>query len=425
MTTEIANISVEICCSLFLLTLLGALVFRRKRTRSLLCIALLIVGEIIAVITDLIFRVATIEKPMDGGLYLDFFISYAASIFLVCTFYWYALARFEEKGSARFSMSMRRWISVYSAVLIGLFVSSLWTGWFYTVDDSGRLLYTEHFYWSFYPIIPLVLVDFFIIWRYRSVLGPLETAALFFYCIVPIAAAAADLRYGTVLAHLAVTLDACFLFEFIDAEQEQKLIRKEKELAETQLTTLASQINPHFIYNTLGTIESLGRTQPEEASKLIASFSDYLSDNYMDMTKRPMIPFAEELDHVEHYLSIARVRFPNLKVIYNIQVSDFDVPCLSVQPLAENAVRHGICRRRKSEGTLRISSEETEKAYVVRVEDDGVGFDPAAVPEDTRPHVGIENVTKRLALLCGGTLTIQSKIGEGTECKIILPKEGS
>lgn len=110
MTTEIANISVEICCSLFLLTLLGALVFRRKRTRSLLCIALLIVGEIIAVITDLIFRVATIEKPMDGGLYLDFFISYAASIFLVCTFYWYALARFEEKGSARFSMSMRRWI---------------------------------------------------------------------------------------------------------------------------------------------------------------------------------------------------------------------------------------------------------------------------------------------------------------------------
>ncbi len=425
MIAETANFVAEICCMLFLVTLLGALVFRRKRTRSLLCIALLIIGELIAVISDLIFRVATSDKPVNGGLYFDFIISYAASIFLVCTFYWYALARFEEKGSAKFSMSMRRWITVYSAVLIGLFVSSVWTGWFFYLDEGGRLIYTDQFVWSIYPIIPLVLVDFIIIWRYRSVIGPLETAALFFYCVIPIAAAIADLFYGTVIVHLAVTLDACFLLEFIDAEQEQKLIRKEKELAEAQLTSLASQINPHFIYNTLGTIESLGRTQPEEARKLITAFSDYLSDNSMDMTTRPMIPFAEELSHVEHYLSIARVRFPNLNVIYDIKVSDFELPCLSVQPLAENAVRHGICRRRKSEGTLRISSEETENAYIVRVTDDGVGFDPDAVPERERPHVGIDNVTKRLALLCGGTLTIDSKIGEGTECKIILPKEGS
>ncbi|MBP5460029.1 MAG: histidine kinase [Clostridia bacterium] len=424
MNIAIANIASEVCCTLFLMTLFAALLYKRERSRSLYYIELIFVGEIVALTSDLIFRMLSLDRPIAIGLYIDYVISFCASVFLVCSFTFYFYTRFEEKGMLRISSWLRWGVLLYSGLLILTFISSIWTGWLFYLDTGRRLVFTEYYVWTTYLFVPLIVYDFLIILRHRKVLGNAETAVLLLYCVLPIVALFIDNRYNTVCAHIALTLDACMLYTFIYAEQEQSLARSRQELAEMHLNSMVHQINPHFIHNTLSSIESLGRRRPEEASKLLSAFSDYLADNYVDLTKDPLIPFEKELKHVENYLAIEKVRFPNLTVVYDIQAGGFDLPCLSIQPLAENAVKHGICRKRRSEGTLLIASEETEDAFLIRVEDDGAGFDPQKPADGSRQHVGIENVTKRLELLCDGTLTIRSEPGVGTKCEIKIPKGG-
>lgn len=424
MTMDIVNKTTEICCTLFLLTLFLGLLYKREWTRSLLMIILIFAGELLAVVTDLIFRILNTGSSTPLGIYVDYAISYAAYVFLVCCFSWYFFARFEEKGARRIHPSLRWWVTGYSVALVLLVISSIWTGWFFSMDENGKFLPTDLFNWVVYLFIPLVLFDFYVIWRHRLVLGRAETAVLVLFCALPSAAYAVDMRYSSVTAHLALSLMLAMLYTFVDAEQEKGLIRTRQELAEMSLNTMVGQINPHFIHNTLSSIESLARTDTEEARRMMSLFSEYMSDNYVDMTKRPMIPFSTELQHVDHYLSIEKVRFPNLTVHYDIRAEDFLIPCLSVQPLAENAVKHGICRQRRSMGNLTIASRETEKEYIVTVEDDGAGFDPSAPADPERSHIGIENAAKRLELLCSGNLTITSAPGKGTRCVITIPKGG-
>lgn len=418
------NIATEICCVLFLLTMLIALVYKQERSRSFTYIILIFLAVILSVVADLFFRFRNAGSAAGAGIYVDYAISYAAYVFLVCSFSWYFFARFEEKGAQRILPSLRWWVAAYSVFLVVLVVSSVWTGWFFRSDGSGSLEPAKYFNWVAYIFLPLILFDFYVIWRHRTVLGRTETAVMFLYVVLPSAAYVLDMRYSTVLAHLALTLVASMLYIFVETEQEKRLIRTRQELAEMHLNSMTAQINPHFIHNTLSSIESLARSRPEEARALMHNFSEYMSDSYMDMTKRPVIPFWEEMEHVEHYLAIEKVRFPNLVVVTDLQALDFPVPCLSVQPLVENAVKHGICRVRKSSGTVTITSRETDSAFLVTVTDDGAGFDPAAEPDTTRPHLGIENTARRLEMLCGGTLTVQSRPGAGTECRMVLPKEG-
>ena len=118
------------------------------------------------------------------------------------------------------------------------------------------------------------------------------------------------------------------------------------------------------------------------------------------------------------------MRFENrLTIVWELCVTDFLIPPLTLQPIVENAVRHGITEK-KDGGTLTIRSEETDGEIRITVTDDGVGFDPAAARTDERPHIGIQNVTSRLQSQCGGTLTIESGRGRGTTAAIILPKTG-
>ena len=112
----------------------------------------------------------------------------------------------------------------------------------------------------------------------------------------------------------------------------------------------------------------------------------------------------------------------DLNIIYQIDTTDFFLPPLSIQPLVENAVKHGICRREEG-GTLIISTKEDGDYIEVRVSDDGVGFDPEQEKNDGKPHVGIKNVKKRLYTICHGTLIVNSKTGEGTTIIMRLPKE--
>ena len=211
------------------------------------------------------------------------------------------------------------------------------------------------------------------------------------------------------------------IFCTLYVEHDRMVLSREHDLVRSELNNMQLQINPHFIYNTLGSIKSLCVSDPEKARDLTQDFADYLRNNYTDMTREPMVPFREEIHHLKQYLAMEQVRFPNLKIEYDLKAMNFRIPNLSVQPLAENAVQHGIGRRRYSEGTLQIISGEQEEAFFVVVKDNGVGFSEEAF-QTGKMHIGIQNVRQRLTLLCGGTLTVESEPDIGTTCTIQIPK---
>ena len=205
-----------------------------------------------------------------------------------------------------------------------------------------------------------------------------------------------------------------------EMEAEQKLIRA--QLQENRIAIMISQIQPHFIYNTLGTIQQLCKEDPEQAARLIQNFSVYLRGNFSELDNTVPIRFAKELEHVRCYTEIELIRFPDMTVRYDIQSEEFLLPALTVQPLVENAIKHGLMGLEEG-GTVTISAYEKQNEYCICVSDDGVGFDVSGLT-DTKKHIGIRNVRERLQAMCGGSLTIESQPGIGTRALIRIPKEG-
>lgn len=202
-------------------------------------------------------------------------------------------------------------------------------------------------------------------------------------------------------------------------EAEKNMV--EAQLKESRISIMLSQIQPHFIYNTLGTIERMCLKDPQRAFDLVRNFSLYLRGNFSELDSVTPIRFAEELKHVEYYVNIEKVRFPDMSIEYEVEATEFVLPALSVQPLVENAIKHGLMRL-ETGGTVKIHAYETPTHFCVAVTDDGVGFDPEA-PMDDKKHVGLRNIRGRLKAMVDGELILESKPGVGTKAVIIIPKE--
>ena len=204
----------------------------------------------------------------------------------------------------------------------------------------------------------------------------------------------------------------------IEAEKQAMEMR----LQESQISIMLSQIQPHFLYNTLNSIYQLCETNPMLARSMVNSFAEYLRNNLSTLEDPGLISFETELSHIKTYLDIEKVRFEDtLEIEYDIKCVEFSLPVLTVQPIVENAVKHGTSKKRGG-GLVRISTEEDEGSYIIKVSDTGCGFDPNAPKNDGKRHVGIENVRQRLSNMCAGTLTIESTVGAGTLATIRIPK---
>ena len=202
-------------------------------------------------------------------------------------------------------------------------------------------------------------------------------------------------------------------------EAEKNLI--EAELRESRIFILHSQIQPHFIYNTLGTIERMCLKDPQKAFNLLRNFSLYLRKNFSELDSVTPVRFADELKHVEYYVNIEKVRFPDMNIEYDVEATEFDIPALSVQPLVENAIKHGLMRLEIG-GTVVIRSYEIPTHFCIEVMDNGAGFD-TAIPIDEKKHIGLRNIRERLKAMVNGDLVIESKPGVGTKAVIMVPKE--
>lgn len=207
------------------------------------------------------------------------------------------------------------------------------------------------------------------------------------------------------------------------AKKDAEMARINAQLVEERTQIMLSQIQPHFIYNALSAISFLCIKDPQKAKETIDNFAVYLRTNLNSLKSDHLVPFEQELNHVRAYLAIEKTRFgDDLEIRYDIGCTDFVLPSLSLQPLAENAVRHGICGREDG-GTLTIRTERKDGKIVITVVDDGIGFDPSVKPQDGKVHVGMDNVTQRVRTLCGGDVVIDSAPGFGTTATILLPDQ--
>lgn len=304
-----------------------------------------------------------------------------------------------------------------------LLIISQFTNLYYYFDEYN---FYHRNSWHFIHML-LVLVamafDFVLVLKYRRRLNNNMFKALMSYFILPFLATIVQIfYYGISLAGFAVGVSATFIFMTEIMEQSRELTKKEEELYEMRANMMLSQIQPHMIYNTLTAIKHLCKKDPELAAQTVDDFARYLRGNLGSLNQRKPIPFEKELDHVKTYLTIEQTRFgEKIRAEYHIEDNNFFLPALTLQPMVENAVKHGI-RKKKEGGTIQICTSKDDLYHIVRIIDDGVGFDPEQT-QDLVKHIGIENVRTRLEYMCNGELHIHSKKDVGTTVEILIPRK--
>ena len=316
-----------------------------------------------------------------------------------------------------------------------LSIVSLFNGIFFSYDACGNFVYGPLYgLVRVFDLIGIIWGILFVL-RYKKILTLRVTLFLITFTVLPLAAMSLQFLWDPTPEYLATTLSLVVIYILFHGEIANRLIENEKQLAkaekqlyESRISVMLSQIQPHFLYNSLNAIRGLCRKDPEQAREAIGSFAEYLRGNMDSLNKREPIPFIRELSHIENYLKLEKFRFGDeLKVNYDIKEKNFFIPALSVQPLVENAVKHGICEKENG-GTLTLKTYRDGEYIVIEVSDDGIGFDAEKlISEDKeRSHIGIQNTRERLKQMIGASLTIESLPGKGTVAKIrFIPEENT
>lgn len=291
-------------------------------------------------------------------------------------------------------------------------------GYTFALDGNGHYVHTGNVLFGIlYLLFPfLAFIAIVIMAATAKGTSKANRIIFIFYTIFPLAGFILDsVIHGLSLTYVGLSITVLVIYTNI-------YIKKQKLIENQQNALMLSQINPHFIYNTLSTIAAMCDMAPNQAKYLTLDFSKYLRQNLSSLSNENLISFEQEINHVECYLKIEKARFrERLSVIYSIQCKDFEIPPLSLQPLVENAVKHGITKKNAG-GTVKISTYQTDTSYIIEVIDDGVGFDSENPISDHKTHVGLENVSRRIFDKCHGTVNVKSTPGVGTRVTIAIPK---
>jgi two-component system LytT family sensor kinase len=225
------------------------------------------------------------------------------------------------------------------------------------------------------------------------------------------------LEESRVVAEAAALVSAMVELSELEAQGER--------LARAELRALRAQISPHFIYNALAAVAAFIHSRPEEARELLIEFSEFI--RYAFARQRPYVTLADELQYVEKYLRLEQARFGErlrVRVQVDPEVLQAVVPVLSLQPLVENAVRHGVESRAEG-GLVAIEGRDLGTDVELRVSDDGDGIDPeraAAALAGRGPGIGLGNVHGRLQSTFGEGYGLMVEDGDGTTVVMTLPK---
>lgn len=315
------------------------------------------------------------------------------------------------------------WVSFFIYVVITV-ISPIFDLIFY-IDSEGYVIYPKTSYiGDLYAVFMFCFSVFFILRSKQTrstkmALLSYDIYAMIFFVIDMQPRDKYDITIDSSIA-FGILLSIYTVFLKIYVKDKIDLAEKQAELVEQKTQIMISQIQPHFLYNTLSAIYTLCDDDPKLAQKSIKNFSAYLRKNMNSLDKNECVPFKEELEHTKTYLSIEKLRFQDLlNIEFDIDYEDFLLPALSLQPIVENAVKYGV-RSRENGGTVRISTCKKNDKIYISVTDNGKGFNVNKPADDDRIHVGIENTRHRIKTMCGGEMTITSIPAVGTEVTIVL-----
>ena len=220
------------------------------------------------------------------------------------------------------------------------------------------------------------------------------------------------------LIDISIVISALSMYSLILSDQIEQDLQRQREIANQRASIMVLQMRPHFIYNTMTSIYCLCKQDPQLAQQVIMDFTTYLRKNFSAISSATPITFSSELEHTRAYLAVEQAQYEDsLFVDYDIQHKYFRVPPLTLQPIVENAIKHG---RDPYAGPFRISirTRKTDSGSEIVVADNGRGFDPA---DDSEPHIALKNIKERLEMMCNGEMTITPNDGGGTVVTVIIP----
>ena len=270
------------------------------------------------------------------------------------------------------------------------------------------------------PPALLMLGNLMGVYRRRNALSRRQMIGILVYILLPLCSMLIQMVwYGLLIIVIGTSVAAFFIFFFILLDHMERYMAQYEENLRQQTSILVLQMRPRFIYNTMTSIYYLCGQDAKKAQSVILDFTSYLRQNFTAITREECIPFSEELEHARAYLAVAKARYEDqLYVEFDTPVTAFRIPPLTLQPLVENAVKHGISPD-LDPLYLSVKTCEAGDWVEVIVEDTGPGFRPT---EDEKPHIALASTRERLRVMCGGKLTIGSRKEGGTVAKLILPK---
>ena len=305
-------------------------------------------------------------------------------------------------------------IMAICSIYILLSVISLFNGMFFSFDENGCFVNGPMYGLVRAFDLIVIIIGIFWVMCYRKILTLREISFLISFNVLPLLSMTLQRFWEPTPQYMAVTLSLIVIYVLFHGEIT-------RQLADSRISIMLSQIQPHFMHNMLTTIMYMCRTEPEEAEKTVGQFADYLRANMDSLTLKQCIQFETELKHVKIYWSLEEKRFGDkIRAVYDIQENSFMLPSLTIQPIVENAVKHGMRKGKQLTVTIRTYSDVNN--YYVEINDDGRGFDVNAFENDGKSHIGIKNVQQRLKMMCGGELMVNSVPDQGTDAVIKIPK---
>ena len=293
---------------------------------------------------------------------------------------------------------------LWGASVISIVVGIM-TNTFFSVSESNADL-TEYFMLPIYLAVSItgLIVNLIAVIRRRKQLSKISFIVILCYLLVP----------------FPVTILIMELMMLFD--QEEIYLKQKEEIARQKASLYVLQMRPHFIYNTMTSIYYLIDQDKDKAQQVILNFTNYLRKNFTAIANESTVPFSEELEHAQAYLYIEKVRFDGkLFIEFDTPYNEFKIPPLTLQPIVENAVKHGVDPDLEPLHII-VHTRKIKNGVEVIVEDTGPGFNNT---DNNEPHIALNNIRERLKMMCGGKLTVSARTGGGTVVSIFIPDSSS
>lgn len=389
---------------------------KRKDENRLLAFFIFTIVHFATYLTFTLIKINYTSDAFITAFYSTFYVMNNLEVFFLFV-YTLSYAVLSEKG--------KKALFLFNVSLLAVFILTdilnVFTGIYFSAQGGEYVRGKNMILSQGYQFVTFTFI--FVIAVLNKQLNIRERVAFFLYCLLPFGAIVLQNVFkGYAIAYASIIVATEILFLFLNVAKNIELSKVEEKNKAAQIKIMMSQIQPHFIYNTLSSISTLITIDPVKAERALDDFTEYLRANLSSLTETRLIPFENELKHIKTYVALEKIRFNDrVNVNYNIKANDFKVPPLSIQPIVENSIKHGILKKLEG-GTLTLNTYETESSFVVEITDDGVGFDVDDKSITGNDHVGLNNIKYRLFTMCRGDIKIESEKDKGTKVSVVFYK---